>query len=205
MGFVIFLALGLYLLVSVVVVGLATGHAQKKGKSALRWGGGAALVMFLIPFWDWIPTVAVHQYYCSKDAGFWVYKTLDQWKVENSGVLETLVANEGTPPTRVGDDTNFTDTYFLNKRINKVVQKKPIFSALHIFRIKQEVIDTKTNQVLARYVDFSSGYPNGIAGIAPRNAGITAGKFWLARARCSDGGMHPQHQFYEFERLLTGR
>ncbi len=87
MGFVVLMVMGVYLLISLGVVMWAIRHAKKNGKSAKRWGWGAALVMYLIPFWDWIPTVAVHQYYCAKDSGFWVYKTLDQWKAENPGVM----------------------------------------------------------------------------------------------------------------------
>ena len=94
MGLVILGVLTLYFLLSVVVVIGAINHAKMNGKSVKRWGWGTAIVMYLIPFWDWIPTVAVHHYYCAKESGFWVYKTLDQWKVENPGVAETLVANK---------------------------------------------------------------------------------------------------------------
>ncbi|MGC2047702.1 MAG: hypothetical protein WA635_03735 [Gallionella sp.] len=85
MGFVVFVAMGLYLLISLGVVAWAASYAKKHGKSVKRWGWGAALVMYLIPFWDWIPTVAVHQYYCAKDSGFWVYKTLDQQSMNQWG------------------------------------------------------------------------------------------------------------------------
>ena len=158
MGLVVLGAIGLYLLISVAVVAGAIGYARKHGKNVWRWGGGAALVMYLIPFWDWLPTVAMHRYYCSTEAGFWVYKPLDQWKAENPEVLETLAVNKGAPSTRDGDDTNFTDTYFLNQRINKVVQEHRISLLLHIFRHEQDIVDTKSNQVLARYVDFRAGY-----------------------------------------------
>src|SRR5512139_2322074 len=94
MGLVIFAAMGVYLLISLGVVMWAISHAKKSGRSVKRWGWGAVLVMYMIPLWDWVPTVAVHQFYCAKDAGFWVYKTPDQWRVENPGVLETLVANK---------------------------------------------------------------------------------------------------------------
>ncbi len=52
MGLVIFGALGLYLLISVAVVVGATGYARRHGKSAKRWGSGAALGMYLLVFWD---------------------------------------------------------------------------------------------------------------------------------------------------------
>lgn len=205
MGFVILLIIGAYLLISAGVVAGAVTYAQKHGKSAIRWGASAALVMFLIPGWDWIPTVAAHKYYCEKEAGFWVYKTLDQWKAENPGVMEGLVANKGAPSIRDGDDTNFTDTYFLNPRINKVVQEHRVSSVIHIFRHEQDVVDAKNNLLMARYVDFRAGYPSGVAGIAPRSAGLAALKFWLVRERCGDGGMHNDAKFYEFKHQIVGR
>lgn len=109
-------ALAVYLLISVAVVRGAISYARNNGGSAKRWG--AAIIMYSIVFWDWIPTVAVHQYYCAKDSGFWVYKTLDQWKAENSRVAETLTAYKGVRPKeeRFDDGHGRTDTYFLNTR-----------------------------------------------------------------------------------------
>ena len=147
---------GVYLLISIGVVVWAISHANKNGKSAKRWGWGAALVMYMIPFWDWIPTVAVHQYYCAKDSGFWVYKTLDQWKAENPGVMEGLVANKGEPSSRQGDMVNYTDTYFINQKINWVVKQNSVVSLLPIIRREQGIVDIENGKVLARQIDFGS-------------------------------------------------
>lgn len=179
MGLVIFLAMGLYLLISLGVVAWAVSYAKKSGKSAKRWGWGAALVMYMIPFWDWLPTVAVHQYYCAKDSGFWVYKTLDQWKKENPGVIETLVANKGEPSSRQGDMVNYTDTYFVNQRVNLIVKHNGQF-LFNRWRHEREVVDTKTNAVLARYVDFSTSQEQ-------RQAGWSGWKFWLDSRNCIGG------------------
>lgn len=89
-GLAYLLAFGLYLLISVLVVRWAIRHARANGKSVKGWGWGAAFIMYSLVFWDWIPTVATHQYYCAADSGFWVYKTLDQWKTENPGGLEKI-------------------------------------------------------------------------------------------------------------------
>lgn len=186
MGFVIVVALGLYVLISMGVVAWAVSYAKKNDKSAKRWGWGAALGMYLLVFWDWIPTVATHQYYCATQAGFWVYRTPEQWKAENPGVMETLVANNSSIQ-RVGDDMNFIDTYFLNQRINKVVQEHRVFLALPVFRHEQDVVDIKNNQTLVRYVDFRAGYPSGLAGILPKGAGMASMKFWLANGNCRSG------------------
>ncbi len=179
MGFVILMIIGAYLLISAGVVAGAIIYAQKQGRSTIRWGASAALVMFLIPCWDWIPTVVAHKYYCEKEAGFWVYKTLDQWKAENPGVMETLVANKGEPSSRQGDMVNYTDTYFVNQRINWAVKHNGQF-VFNRWRYERELIDIKNNEVLARYVDFSTSQEQ-------RQAGWSGWKFWLDTEHCVGG------------------
>ncbi len=179
MGLVIIGVLAIYLLISIAVVIGAIKFAKNNSKSAMRWGCGAALIMYLIPFWDWIPTVAVHQYYCKAESGFWVYKSLDQWKKENPGVAETLVANNGAPSIRQGDMTNYADTYFLNQRFNWIVKHNGQF-LFNRWRHEQEIVDAKTAEVLAKYVDFSTSQIR-------RQAGWTGWKIWLDVRHCRDG------------------
>ena len=179
MGIIIVPAIALYLLISVGVVVWAIKHAKKNGKSVKRWGWSAVLVMYLIPFWDWIPTVAVHQYYCATESGFWVYKTVDQWKAENPGVMETLVENKGEPHSSVGSYNSYLDTYFLNQRLNMVVKKQGSFF-IHRWRYERVLIDTKTNEALGRYVDFSTSQQR-------RQAGWSGWKFWLDNRHCIGG------------------
>ena len=179
MGFVIVVALALYLLISIGVVAWTVNYAKKNKKSAKRWACGAALVMYLIPFWDWIPTVAVHQYYCSTEAGFWVYKAVEQWKIENPGAMESLTANKGEPHNSSGNDDNYTDIYFLNQRFNMVVKHQgPLF--LHQWRYERTLVDAKTNDTLGRYVDFSTSQER-------RQAGWSGWKLWLDNRHCSGG------------------
>ena len=203
MGLVILGLLALYILISILVVIGVIKYSKKNGKSALRWAGGAALVLYLIPFWDWLPTVVMHRYYCSTEAGFWVYKTFDQWRQENPGVVETLVANKGAPSTRQGDMANHTDTYFLNQRIHWVVKRynAPLFNR---WRHEKEVVDTNTAEVLARYVDFSTAQIRA-------GGGWYGWKFWLHNEHCSRDS-NAQHdtqelreQFTELEVQLNGR
>jgi hypothetical protein len=200
MGLVIIGAMGLYLLISIGVVVWAISHAKKNGKSAKCWGLSAALVMYLIPFWDWIPTVAVHQFYCAKDAGFWVYKTLDQWKAENPGVMETLVANKNAPQTQVrfDDGHGVTDTYLLNDRFNWIIIKQDISGLLPIMRFEHEVKDVKKNEVLARYVDFATG--NSIKNTVGPPGPL---KFWLRSRHCI-GGERNKGLMYSFEHNIRG-
>lgn len=173
MGFVIVIALGLYVLISIGVVTWASNHAKKQGKSAKRWGWGAALGMYLLVFWDWIPTVAVHQYYCAMESGFWVYKTSEQWKKENLGVMETLVDDKNGSFTRVGDEENHTDKKVLNQRFFWRNEKHRIILFLPVYRWKFEMVDSQDGNILGRRVDFSTG------------KGLDYLKFWMNNESCS--------------------
>lgn len=158
-----------------VVIPLAVKYAKRNGRSKWRWGIGAFLLVYLPIFWDWIPTVATHQFYCAKDSGFWVYKTLDQWKAENPGVMETLVANKVWPHQRIDDK----DVAIINQRVRLVyAERNELF--LHRWPDIRELVDSKSNEVLARYVDFSTSQERG-------HAGWSGWKFWLHNESCVSG------------------
>lgn len=201
MGFVIVIALGLYLLISIGVVAWAVSHAKKHGKSAMKWGWSAAFIMYLIPFWDWIPTVAAHKYYCSTEAGFWVYKTLDQWKKENSGVMEGLVDNSPQEyPNWPKEDWRGKSISNINQRIG-LLHKSHLFNPskddklfLNVWRWQSELIDKKTGEVLAQKIDFSAS--NGYIGGEPEF------KFWLHRDNCDRG--YKSESVIKFNDFLIG-
>lgn len=176
-GLMVLIAFGMYLLISVLVVRGAIGYARKHGKSAKRWGWGAALGMYLLVFWDWIPTVVTHKYYCSTEAGFWVYKRVDQWKAENPGILETLVSNKGQVQRNVGDNDNFTTTFFMNQRFLLIGKHHGPF-LFNRWRKETEIVDGKTKEVLAREIDFYTSHEK-------PQAGWNGWKMWLYSERCS--------------------
>lgn len=130
--------------------------------------------MFLIPFWDWIPTVITHKYYCATEAGFWVYKTPKQWKSENLGVMETLT----TPRIWQHTYSDDIDVVHINQRFDLIYKKDGC--TFHIDgEGKGNYKDIKTNEIVARYIDFSTG--NGNIGGEPEL------KFWLHNDFCSGG------------------
>ena len=178
MGLVIIAALALYLVLSIVVVVGAIKHAKRTGKSVQRWGWGAALVMYLIPFWDWIPTVALHQYYCKTEAGFWVYKTVEQWKQENPGVAETLIAKTITVPdkTERANEDNWKFMFNVNERIQLTnAHAGPL--PLHKWRTEATLVDSKSGEVLVRSIDFYTAQTRA-------GGGWRGWKFWLAIDHC---------------------
>lgn len=227
-GLIVLVVIGLYLLISVGVVRWAISYAKKNGKSVKRWGWGAALVMYLLVFWDWIPTVVAHKYYCSTEAGFWVYKTPEQWKKENPGVMETLDSNpseqfridsvqgnkklfllsDGTQLVAYYDVrgslifVNFnkpdgSEGYWLNERLNVTQKKTPYFPLNYMMREEQQLMDSKTGDVLERYVDYSNSHKQ-------PQAGWNGWKMWLFNEHCVDGGSN-QDLFRNFRDNFVGK
>ena len=194
-GLAVMVAFGLYLLLSYIVVRMAAGYARRHGRSTARWGWGAAVVMYLLVFWDWIPTIVAHRYYCATEAGIWVYKTFYQWQKENPEIEETLTTNKVLEPVHEGDNDNWTNIYTLNQRISqKGKHSGPLF--LHVWEYKSELIDVKTNETLLRLVDFSTSQER-------RGGGWHGWKFWLSVSHC-DGYIKRAIQFGETERHFIG-
>lgn len=191
-GLVVLGALLLYLLISIAVVRWAIRYARNNGRSAKRWGWGAALVMYLLPFWDWLPTVAVHQYYCSTEAGFWVYKTVDQWKAENPGVMETLVYKRDMPHLQ----TSYGRALVLNQRFLHIFKYEGPLS-INRWRIEKEIRDSKNGDIIARDIDFSTSQER-------RQAGWSGWKFWLSSERCSIDKHRDQGSLDQVTALVEG-
>ena len=178
----------LILLGFVVAILFAVGYAARTGKSVLRWGLLGFLLVYLLIFWDWIPTVVAHKYYCSTEAGFWVYKTVDQWKKENPGVMETLVANKSS--------ISIKNAYVLNQRFNWVIKEERFFPLNYMIKHEQQVVDSKSGDILARYVDFSTSQER-------RQAGYAGWKLWLYHEHCF-GGEYNQDALRNFRNNFIG-
>ena len=171
--------------------------AKRRGYSTVKralCGLAGFLIVYLPLMWDWIPTDLAHRYYCKKEAGLWIYKTLDQWKAENPGVFETLVYNKDQPYKIYYDDEMGSKTVdFLNERINYTSERGRIFSFLPLRKKTLEVIDAKNDEVLARYIDFSYGGPLAF-GVVP--------KIWMDRSFCRDA--ENLKKFFNFEESFEG-
>jgi len=204
MGLVILGLLALYILISILVVIGVIKYSKKNGKSALHWAGGVALVLYLIPFWDWLPTVVMHRYYCSTEAGFWIYKTVDQWKQENPGVMETL-SNQDT--STGGQFPSWPREFVNGKKLASINQRFAINYRDHLsstderelflnnWRWQADLVDKVTGTVLARQIDFSSG--NGYVGGEP------PARFWLQKSHC-EKNFNSLAQFKEFIDRIKG-
>ena len=90
---------------------------------------------------------------------------------------------------------NYTDTYFLNQRFNMLIHKSGPHG-INRWKWVHELQDTKTNEILARYVGFSTG--DGKIGGEPEFQ-----KFWLQTDYCQDDHIY-QGRFWQFEKNIRG-
>jgi hypothetical protein len=182
MGLVIILALGLYFAIAMGVIAWAVSYAKKNGKSTMRWGWGAALAMYLLVFWDWLPTVVAHKYYCATEAGFWVYKTPEQWKKENPKMRD-YVAYEETSSNdfeqeKINDGNKTTFTVNKRSKVKFTEVKTSIFPLITNRKIEETLLDPNQNIYLTKKITFQAGHPFG----APKK--LSHLKFWINIEGC---------------------
>lgn len=192
LGLMILLALGIYIGLSALVVWQAARWARRHNRRAWMWGGLAAFAMYNLVFWDWIPTVAMHKYYCVTEAGFWVYKTPEQWAKENPGVLETLVYKKEMPHIQ----TLYGRATVLNQRFLFTYKYEGPF-LFNRWRIETEIRDSLNSEVIAREVSFSTSQER-------RQAGWSGWKIWLDNERCSTESHRDRGSFDQITALVEG-
>lgn len=150
-------ALFLYGWLSCGVVWLVMRWAKKRGRHPIRWGIVAGLIMYHLVFWDFLPTLIVYKYYCATKAGFWVYKTPEQWKSENPGVAETLTWRERSQHYEA---PGIIDGYQLNERIISI-RKESKTSCVPIWVSEYLIIDKNYNKILVKRISIRAGYVGG--------------------------------------------
>ena len=188
-GLIVLLVIAGYIAVSIWVVKATMRWARRRGRSATRWGWGAGLLMYLLVFWDFIPTVLLHRYLCATEQGFWVYKTVEQWQQENPGVAETLRWSDSSKSFKT---PAITRGYVLNQRfVWEVVKSRP-FSMLPVWVTEHRVVDRPKEEVMAKHISVGAGYGNLAIG------GEGAWKFWLNLPTCNE----TREQFTRFRRKV---
>jgi hypothetical protein len=179
-GLVVLGAIGLYV---VVLVGCSVagykiaawlGWARSK-----RWVAATVgfCLIFLPVFWDTMPTLWMHQYYCETEGGLVIRKSLAEWESENPNIAQTLEPASITQNQRALSENKYAIK--LNQRFQLLIEedRRP-FS---IKRRRERVVDIDTNEVLAEYANFStdiSRWPS--SGLRS----FRDVKIWMARDFC---------------------
>jgi hypothetical protein len=194
-------ALIVYLIIFIAVVAAAVLHAKKTGKSKKLWGGVAAFIMYNLVFWDFLPTLLVHQYYCKKDAGFWVYKTAEQWRKENPDVVVgpvnppegmvldnrgkgEMVKEDGTKlrfnifpqdgPSLSFDKSDGSTGYWLNDRFFYIRSKREVL-VVDVSIDSAHIVDAINNEIMMKDIHVYATPENTI-------------KFWTHIGACGPKG-----------------
>lgn len=159
LGLVILFIFGVYLAISVFVTRYVMAWARESGRRPWLWGCIGGFAMYSLVFWDLIPTLIMHKYYCSTEAGFWPYKTFEQWELENPGVAATF--NSRIKPSEAEQMVipipEGTDRFWYNVRFYR--DKRRIEKLGTIVEIEQRFVDAEANAVVARSIDFARGLP----------------------------------------------
>ncbi|ACM21666.1 hypothetical protein Geob_3323 [Geotalea daltonii FRC-32] len=169
-GLMFLAAFGIYLAFSIWVIKTTIAWAKRTGRGVRRWGLIASLVMYLLVFWDHLPTLLLYKYYCATKAGLWVYKTPEQWMKENPGVAETLTWKENSPQV-----TNGTGDLIL--QVNERFVWREAVSKSHILPVRistETIVDTKKDEVMVKRVSIGAGYRGSLEML----------KFWTSMGPC---------------------
>jgi len=165
-GLIVLLVFGLYLLISVGVIYIAVRIAKKNDITAWKLGMPVALVMYLLVFWDQIPVYVMHKYYCAKDGGFVVYKTLEEWNTENPSEIEKLKL--GVAPKPEGNrgsnlKKQWNKSWTTSRFYMLITSEKNFFHGIH--RKEQIFVDSEKEKILARSIDYARGASGAVLGV----------------------------------------
>ncbi|MDP2242370.1 MAG: hypothetical protein Q8K18_19705 [Burkholderiales bacterium] len=189
-GLIILIVGVLYLFLLVAVTRAAYRWAKGKGlsKSKCRLAAaGGFLVVYLPVFWDHIPTLIAYKYYCEREAGFWIYKTLEQWKKENPGAEDKLTWTD--LGIRSVDSNTGIQLIQLNERFVERLTKHHT-GILPVTKSEYAVVDEMKSDVVARQVIVGAGYGNMMVGNDWRSM-----KFWLGLEPCFGTGIQGMHAY----------
>lgn len=210
LGLIVIFAFIAYLLIFIWVTKLVISWAKRSQRNPRLWSILAAFFMYNLVFWDWIPTLLVHKYYCATEAGFWVYKTPEQWRAENSELTFEDLKTFGEKiyvgkmawnfPYQTFEKNPNRSAAMVNKRIYLDSDFKwNIAGILMIHKITSFIVDTKDDEKLAEQITFGSGYGNPMI-----VSDWQAWKFWLENATCDDSiGVHTTGYDTFIEKLIS--
>lgn len=181
-----------YLAFSIFLIVATYKMSKRHGRRGWLPAGIVGLFMYLLVFWDHIPTLVAHKYYCDKYSGLIIYKTLEEWKPENPGAEETLVLNtEKDIPKRYGNKKIYT----LNQRFVLHINKEQ--KLLNIVERTNQLVDSETNLPIAVLVDFDTD-------ILPFTLGARSFrdyKGWLSMESCDSSGRYTEMN--KFKKLMN--
>lgn len=177
-GLIFLAAFVVYLLVSLWLIVVAVRSAQARGIAGWKFGAPVAIMMYLLVFWDHVPTMLLHDYECRNKAGLVVYKTAEQWRAEHSDLVNTVQPLKGP---KLFETSTGVFGYWLNDSFFRDRQKSEYFLLpVHVFL--DSIVDARTHEVLVAKTWVGSGYSSLGTGHV-----WTRFKFWVGATTCDPG------------------
>jgi hypothetical protein len=176
-----------YILVALWLIDAAARSARARGIAGWKFGVPVAIVMYLLVFWDHIPTMLVHDYECRNKAGLVVFKTPEQWKVEHPD--RAYKARPFSGPTLFETSPGMYG-YWLNDSFVRDTHKSESF-LLPVRVYRDSIVDARTREVLVEKTWVGSGYSSLGTGHA-----WTMFKLWVGADTCDPG----RNEFGTFEK-----
>lgn len=181
----------------------------RKSKKNRKVSALVSLIIFsaiFVPvFWDYYPTKWAHDYYCKNEAGFFQYKTIEQWKAENPNVLETLqpypFKNRGENSKHIVVDGEEYYSRYMNKRISIYSLNGWKSMGFNIRKSIHLLYDEDTKSILAKQVEFYTGPGNTLE---LGGKGASSYKIWLNQPPCGDGNFYSVVEQFSNQSLKEG-
>jgi len=192
LGLAVLFFVGLYFLILILGTYFAYRFFKNRSrKLAIYSGTTVFLAIFLPVFWDWIPTIIAHDYYC-KQTGVTEFKPVEQWKKENPGVWETLRDYNSDEWYEARKDRKYLDYQGqryertpINPRISRYksrIRHEPLL----VFTTTYLVYDEGKQEVLAMSKSTGSGPGNTLE--LGSDYGWSGFKLWLGKKPCYGNG-----------------
>jgi hypothetical protein len=179
-GLIYLVAFAVYLLVAFLIVRATVRWAKRTGRSPTTWGWGSALAIYLLVFWDHLPTLIAHEVLCRTVPDVKIYKTFEQWKAEHPGEARpvAIAPGGGFQKDREGRYVSMANSRFGIRTVSTRIG--PLSTSI----TREQIIDLPTEEVLVERVMTGSGY-----GSLGASSSWQAMKIWLNLDGCVPDSM----------------
>lgn len=137
--------------------GSATGGPRR----ARLYAAGVVAVAYHLIFWDFIPVVALHSYYCHHDGGVTIHVSANQWLVANAGELTGLATPPNEGFSRRGESIKGWEGWeavYPNRAIAALDKSEIAFpKILGIIRKRYIILDVRSNSILFEQIEYRAG------------------------------------------------
>jgi len=174
-GLLYLVAFAVYLLVAFLIVRATVRWAKRTGRSPTKWGWVSALAIYLLVFWDHIPTLVAHEVLCRTVPEVKIYKTFEQWRAEHADVPrpQPVVLTDANAKDKRGHDVVLSNTRFATRILSAGVW------SLSTAITHEQVLDITTDEVLVERQMVGSGH-----GSLGASQSWQAMKVWLNLSDC---------------------